>query len=273
MMAHTAERFDAGADAWAAYNQTPLGRIRSEVTWHNLSPHLPELITPEQPPRVLEAGGGTGELALRLVRAGYRVWLLDYAETMLARAQEAAKSLPDRVRARLTFYPLDIDDAPQAFVPQFFDAITCHTLIEYLPDPQSTLATLTGLLSDGGRLSLSFVNRHAQVLRQVWSRADPAGALASLDDGRFCATLFDVPGMTHTADEVSVWLADLDLEVTATYGVRAFADFLPRERLGDPEFFEALLSLELAVANRLPYKLVARYAQLIARKGNVQDRS
>jgi S-adenosylmethionine-dependent methyltransferase len=211
-------------------------------------------------------------LALRLVWAGYRVWLLDYAETMLARAQEAAASLPDQVRARLTFCPLDIDDAPQAFAPQFFDAITCHTLIEYLPDPQSTLATLTALLSDEGRLSVSFVNRHARVLRQVWSRADPAGALASLDDDTFCATLFDVPGMTYTADEVSAWLANLGLEVTATCGVRAFADFVPSERLGDRRFFEALLSLELAVANRLPYNLVARYVQVIARKRFVQGK-
>ncbi len=272
-MAQTEERFDAGADAWADYNQTPLGRIRREVTWHNLSPHLPELITPEQPPRVLEAGGGTGELALRLVRAGYRVWLLDYAQSMLALAQEAATSLPEHVRARLTCCPLAIDDAPQAFTPQFFDAITCHTLIEYLPDPKSTLATLTGLLNDGGRLSVSFVNRHAQVLRQVWSRADPAGALASLEDGTFCATLFDVPGMTYTGNEVSAWLADLGLEVTATYGVRAFADFVPSEHLDDSEFFEALLDLELAVADRLPYNLVARYVQVIARKRCVQDRS
>jgi S-adenosylmethionine-dependent methyltransferase len=272
-MADTEERFDAGADAWADYNQGPLGRIRSEVTWHNLAPHLPELTAPEQPPCVLDAGGGTGELALRLVQAGYRVWLLDYAEAMLARAQEAATGLPDQVRARLTFCHLAVDDAPQAFAPQFFDAITCHTLIEYLPDPQSTLATLTGLLSEGGRLSVSFVNRHAQVLRQVWSRADPAGALASLEDGSFCARLFDVAGMAYTAEEVSAWLVDLDLEVTATCGVRAFADFVPSERLDDPEFSKALLSLELAAADHPPYNLVARYVQMIARKRCVQNRS
>jgi S-adenosylmethionine-dependent methyltransferase len=271
-MAHTEGRFDTGADAWADYNQGPLGRIRSEVTWHNLAPHLPAVTTLEPPPRVLDAGGGTGELALRLVQAGYRVWLLDYAEAMLARAQQSARDLPDQVRARLTFCHLAVDDAAQAFAPKFFDAITCHTLIEYLPDPQSTLATLTGLLSEGGGLSVSFVNRHAQVLRQVWSRADPAGALASLEDGTFCATLFDVPGMTYTAEEVSAWLIDLGLEVTATYGVRAFADFVPSEHFDDPRFLKALLSLELAVALRPPYNLVARYVQLIARKSCVQDR-
>lgn len=270
-MADIEERFDAGADAWADYNQRPLGRIRREVTWHNLSPHLPKFIIPDQPPRVLEAGGGTGELALRLVQAGYRVWLLDYAEAMLARAQEAATSLPERLRARLAFCHLPVDDAPQAFAPRFFDAITCHTLIEYLPDPQSTLATLTGLLSDGGRLSVSFVNRHAQVLRQVWSRADPAGALASLEDGAFCATLFDVSGMTYTTDEVSAWLIELGLDVTAICGVRVFADFVPSERLEDPAFFKALLKLELAAADRSPYKWLARYSQLIACKRLVQD--
>jgi S-adenosylmethionine-dependent methyltransferase len=270
-MAHTEERFDAGANAWADYNQKPLGRIRSEVTWHNLLPHLPMVSAPEQPPRVLDAGGGTGELALRLVQAGYRVWLLDYAEAMLARAQEAATSLPHQAHGRLTLCHLAVDDARQAFPPQFFDAITCHTLIEYLSHPQSTLATLTGLLSEGGGLSVSFVNRHAQVLRRVWSRADPEGALASLEDGRFCARLFAVAGMSYTAEEVSDWLVDLGLEVTVVCGVRAFADFVSSERLDDPEFFEALLNLELAAADRPPYNRVARYGQVIAHKRCVVD--
>lgn len=270
-MAHTEERFDAGAYAWADYNQKPLGRIRSEVTWHNLAPHLPQVSAPEQPPRVLDAGGGTGELALRLVQAGYRVWLLDYAEAMLAQARKATTGQPAQVRARLTLCHLAVDDAPQAFAPQFFDSITCHTLIEYLSDPQSTLATLTGLLYEGGALSVSFVNRHAQVLRQVWSRADPAGALASLEDGSFCARLFDVAGMSYTAEEVSAWLVDLGLEITVVCGVRAFADFVPSERLDDPEFFEALLKLELAAVDRSPYNRLARYVQIIAHKRRMEN--
>jgi len=76
-------RFHAGAEAWATYNRTPLGRIRCEVTWHNLLPHLPPAMAGSDPPRVLDAGGGSGELALRLVEHGYRVWLLDYAPGML----------------------------------------------------------------------------------------------------------------------------------------------------------------------------------------------
>ncbi|MGD2205231.1 MAG: methyltransferase domain-containing protein [Anaerolineae bacterium] len=259
-------RFDAGAQAWADYNREPLGRIRREVTWHNLVQHLPAITDEADPPRVLDAGGGSGELALRLARHGYRVWLLDYAAAMLDQAQQAAQALPDHVQARLSFCLLPADEAGDAFEPGFFQAITCHTLVEYLPEPQATLRKLTGLLCDGGLLSLSFVNRHAEVLRQVWARGDPAGALDQLEKGAFCAKLFDVPGRAYTAEEASAWLPPLGLSVTAVCGVRAFADRVPPERLNEPAFLEALLKLELAAARRDPYHRMARYVHLLARK-------
>lgn len=267
MSADAQARFDTGAAAWADYNQRPLGRIRREVTWQNLVPHLPAVAGADHVPRVLDAGGGSGELALRLLRHGYAVWLLDYAPAMLGQARQSAQELPEEARARLTLCPITVDDAPVAFEPSFFDAITCHTLLEYLPDPRSTLGTLASLLCDGGVLSLSFVNRHAEVLRQIWSRLDPAGALARLEDGAFCAALFDLPGMAYTAGEVGAWLEELGLTVTALCGVRVFADFVPRERLDDPEFLDTLLRLELVVATHAPYNLLARYVHLIAHKG------
>jgi S-adenosylmethionine-dependent methyltransferase len=259
-------RFDAGAEDWTRYNQKPLGRIRHEVTWHNLAPHLPAITDEADPPRVLDAGGGSGELALRLAECGYRVWLLDYAPAMLEQARRAAQGLPDEAQSRLSYCQLPADEASNAFALGFFQLITCHTLIEYLLRPQTTLRVLTSLLRDGGLLSLSFVNRHAEVLRQVWSRGDPAGALTRLEEGTFCAKLFDVPGRAYTAEEASAWLDELGLTATASCGVRCFADYVSPEHLDDPEFLEALLRLELAAATRPPYRSLARYVQLIARK-------
>jgi S-adenosylmethionine-dependent methyltransferase len=269
-MEDTKARFDAGARAWADYNQEPLGRIRREVTWHNLAPHLPDVTAVEPPPRVLDVGGGSGELALRLARDGYRVWLVDYAPAMLDQARQAAQDLSAQARARLTLCPMEADDAAHAFAPGFFDAITCHTLIEYLPHPQATLRILGGLLREGGLLSVSFVNRHAEVLRQVWSRSDPEAALAGLEHGSFCATLFDISATAYTSEEVTAWLENLGLTVTVTCGVRAFADYVPRQRLDDPRFCDALLRLEMAAAALSPYHLLARYAHLIAHKGAAQ---
>jgi hypothetical protein len=56
------------------------------------------------------------------------------------------------------------------------------------------------------------------------------------------------------------------MEVVAAYGVRIFADYLPVETLADPEFFARLLELELAAGTLHPYRLIARYTQLLGRK-------
>ena len=56
------------------------------------------------------------------------------------------------------------------------------------------------------------------------------------------------------------------LELMAEYGVRIFADYVPAEKLADPEFYARLLELELEAGSISPYKLIARYNQLLARK-------
>ena len=91
--------------------------------------------------------------------------------------------------------------------------------------------------------------------------------MSSLIDGAFCATLFGIPGTAYTAEEVSTWLRELGLTVTATCGVRIFADYVPRERLDEPEFCDALLRLETTASALVPYKSLARYIHLIAHKG------
>jgi S-adenosylmethionine-dependent methyltransferase len=266
MLQDTQARFDAGAEAWTRYNQGPLGRIRSEVTWQNLAPHLPEVATGRERPRVLDAGGGSGELALRLASQGYQTWLLDYAPAMLDQARQAAQAMPEDVQTRLAFCLRPVSEITHIFAPGFFDVVICHTLIEYLDAPRVALEGLALVLATGGLLSLSFVNRHAEVLRQVWRRGDPAGALAQLEGGEFCAGLFDVSGAAYTAGQVGDWLDELGLSMTANLGVRFFADFVPQARLDDPEFFDALLCLESAVAKRSPYHQLARYAHVLARK-------
>ncbi len=271
MCNETMEQFDQGAEAWVDYNQQPMGRIRRAVTWHNLSRHLPHISDPDQPPFILDVGGGSGELALQLVQQGYQVCLVDYASSMLDQARLAARALPGGAAELLTLCHMPAEDLPQAFSPSTFDGIACHTLIEYLPDPRATLHALSKLLRDDGILSVSFVNRHAAVLRRIWSEVDPGTALAELEaGGGFCANLFDLHGQAYSSHLVRDWLESSGLTVAATYGVRIFADFLPRERLEDSDFFEALLRLEREASSRDPYKKIARYTHLVARKAGSQ---
>jgi hypothetical protein len=56
------------------------------------------------------------------------------------------------------------------------------------------------------------------------------------------------------------------LTVVAEYGVRIFADYLPADRLADPDFFARLWELEATAGSLDPYRQIGRYRQIISRK-------
>jgi hypothetical protein len=56
------------------------------------------------------------------------------------------------------------------------------------------------------------------------------------------------------------------VEVVAAYGIRIFADYMPAEKLADPEFYARLVELEAVAGAQSPYRLIARYNQLLGRK-------
>lgn len=70
---------------------------------------------------------------------------------------------------------LDAALRPQSSGPRI-SAITCWQVIEHVEDPQKLLQTIRGLLSDGGLLALSTVNRdalQAKIFGTHWLHLDP----------------------------------------------------------------------------------------------------
>jgi S-adenosylmethionine-dependent methyltransferase len=84
------ERFQSGAYKYAAYLDTPEGRLRSDLAFANLQDYLP-------PPRAeyslcaLDLGCGTGATAVRLARRGIHVTLMDSSAEMLDIAKSTAQ--------------------------------------------------------------------------------------------------------------------------------------------------------------------------------------
>src|ERR1700730_4665906 len=83
------ERFQNGADKYAAYLETPEGRLRSDLAFANLQDFLP--IQSIDSLYALDVGCGTGATAVRLARLGIHVTLLDSSPAMLDIAQRAAR--------------------------------------------------------------------------------------------------------------------------------------------------------------------------------------
>jgi 2-polyprenyl-6-hydroxyphenyl methylase/3-demethylubiquinone-9 3-methyltransferase len=105
--------------------------------------------------RVLDVGCGGGLLAESLARAGARVTAIDLAPGMIEvarlHAAESALSIDYRVAAA--------EDLAQG-QPQSFDAITCMEMLEHVPEPAATVASLARLLRPGGTLFVSTLNRN-----------------------------------------------------------------------------------------------------------------
>src|SRR4051794_33730794 len=81
------ERFGTGAAKYAAYLETPEGRLRLDLTFANLQDFLPQAT---RSLLALDLGGGTGAIAVRLAGLGLHVTLLDASLPMLDLAKRAA---------------------------------------------------------------------------------------------------------------------------------------------------------------------------------------
>src|ERR1700674_561397 len=84
------ERFQGEAHKYAAYLETPEGRLRLDLPFANLQESLP-LPSAQSSLRALDLGCGTGAHGLRLARLGFQVTLLDSSPAMLDIAKRAAQ--------------------------------------------------------------------------------------------------------------------------------------------------------------------------------------
>src|ERR1700751_2805513 len=91
-------RFGSEPEKYAAYLETPEGRLRLDLAFANLQEFLPA--TEKSSVRVLDVGCGTGATALRLARLGLDVTLLDSSQGMLEIAKRAARD--PRVPGKVT---------------------------------------------------------------------------------------------------------------------------------------------------------------------------
>ncbi len=252
--------FDAKAEAWEEYLASPLGRLRIELSLDYLNEHLDSL---PGDLRVLDAGGGTGSYAIPLAKRGYRVCLLDFSSRMLAIAREKIERLDASLVERIELRQASVREIGGLFQPQDFDLILCHTLLEYVPDPLDLIRVLAGVLKPGGLISLLLTNPYADTVRCALVKQDLRQAYSALGGSVSSADLFGLSRRISPMKLVDQTMAEIGIKALARYGVRTLADYLPSERLADAGFFSQLLELETAIGRLHPYKLIARYTQVV----------
>lgn len=260
--------FAAGASAYKAYLESPHGRLRLEVVWHQLTALMEGAWGGDaRPLRILDIGCGTGEVALRLAARGHTLVLLDPVDEMLALAEEKARALEPPPAIPPRFLRGTLEEAPDLCGREPFDLLLCHALLEYLPDPRSALVLLSTLLTPGGFLSVVALNRWQEPFRlAIWDgKLDEARDALAGDRPR--DSIFGLPRSGIVAAEFLPHLEAAGIHTVAHEGVCVFSDYLPTETLGDPSYSSTLLRLELEAGSRSPFREVGRYLHLWGRRG------
>jgi S-adenosylmethionine-dependent methyltransferase len=262
------ERFAAGAARYAAYLSTIEGRLRLDLGWANLKEladaELLRGVGDEYEGMALDAGGGTGALALRLAAEGWQVAVLDSSQAMLELAGENARR--EGLEARLTLHLCDAAGAAELFAPASFDLAACHNVLEYVAEPAEVVRALTACVRPGGLVSLLARNRAGEVLRSAVKARDLDAARHALTAAEVRESLYGGPARLFDAQALHALLDERAWEVIAARGIRVVADYLPPELFVDEEAYARLLSFETELGARSEFAAVARYTQLIARR-------
>jgi S-adenosylmethionine-dependent methyltransferase len=240
----------------------PGASARTAVVWEILSAVLAEVDVPGTGLDVVDAGGGTGNFAVPLAAAGHRVTVVDPSPDSLAALQRRAaeRGLGDRVSG----VQGDLAELPGLVDAGTADLVLCHSVLEVVEDAAAALSAVTTVLRPGGRLSLLAANRAAAVLaRALAGHADEAARALTDPAGRWGSA--DGVRRRFTADELRELVGAAGLLVEQLHGVRVVADLVPSTVLdSEPGAAAALLALERALSDRLPFRDVATQLHVLA---------
>jgi SAM-dependent methyltransferase len=243
-----------------AHEPAGRGSTRTAVVWSGLEPGLRG-----EPRDVLDIGGGTGGLAVRIGALGHRVVVVDPSPDALAALDRRAREHDVAVTGRQG----DLSTLLDVVARDSADLVLCHGVLEVVDDPAAALATLAAVVRPGGTLSLLVAQRYAAVVaramaghfHQALDLLDPTTGpgLQSSHHGR--------AGRRFTSDELTALAAGAGFAVDAVHGIRVFTDLVPGSLLDlEPGATAALVELEQAVASRPEYLPLATQLHLLAHR-------
>lgn len=255
------ERFRAGAAKYAAYLETPEGRLRLDLAFANLQEFLPQAT---RPLHALDLGCGTGALAVRLAQLGFHVTLMDASLPMLDFAERSAREAGVTGGVALTHG--QASQLATLFPAASFDLILCHNVLEFVEDPCAVLRTAARALRDSSAMiSVLVRNRPGEVLKAALLNGDLAAAELNLNAEWGDESLYEGKVRLFTAAGLHAMLLESSLAVTAERGVRVISDYLP-PGVSRNDDYQRIFDLERKLGMRPEFAAVARYTHCLARR-------
>jgi S-adenosylmethionine-dependent methyltransferase len=258
-MPTSSQTFDAHLETWKREQETPWQRVRLKVEISNLMRHAGQSgLT------ILDAGGGNGYACIPFARTGCRVVVADYSEAMLSDGRKLMSDLG--LEECFSFVLARLEELASAIDDQEFDVVMCHNVLQYVENVPVVLRSILRPLKPGGIVSIISLNRYSIAYHQAFLRGDLRAAKASIGATE-TKTMFGSTARALAVDDMVKMLEAEGCAVQADYGVRCMIDYWGDNALkSDPHALAQLEELELALSGAHPYKLLARFFQVIAKK-------
>lgn len=257
------EHLASSADKYAAYLETPEGRLRTDLAFVNLEDFLPRSQS-EKPLCALDVGCGTGATAIRLARLGIHVTQLDSSQEMLEIAQRAAGEAG--VTKQVALRHGDADQLPNLFPARSFDVILFHNVLEFVDDPHAVLRDAARALRDSSAtLSVLVRNQAGELLKAAILAGDLVAAENCLTTEWGQESLYGGRVRLFRSDSLQAMMKAASLAVIAERGVRVLADYLP-PRVSRNDEYDRIFELERKLGLQPEFVAVARYIHVLARR-------
>ncbi len=254
-------RFANDASRYAAYLETPEGRLRADLAFANLQEFLPASAGANSL-RALDLGCGTGSTGVRLARLGIHVTLLDSSAAMLALAERGMAEA--RVSNKITVKHADVSQLTDIFQIGSFDVVLCHNLLEYVDDPGAVLRGAVRVMRDSSAmLSVLVRNQAGEVLKAALQAGNLGVADQNLTAEWGQESLYGGGVRLFTPEALETILKEASFTINARRGVRVIADYLPAQISRSAEY-ERILALERKLGKRWEFFGVARYLHYLA---------
>ncbi len=239
------------------------GELRLAVLRRDFDEFLPTCLQPcgadHMPLRILDAGGGQGQLGLQLAACGHQLTLCDISTEMLKLAHEQALVLGLTSVEFVHGAVQQMSEDAQSGKRPAFDLVLCHSVLEWVADQEGLMQALLPLVRHGGYLSLTFYNRHGMVMKNLLR-----GKRSPILDDRFVPSAGSLtPTRPLEPSQVLAWLAQDHWQILCHSGIRVFHDLLlTPEGRAMPE--HELVALELELSRQEPYRSLGRYQHVLA---------
>ena len=241
---------------------TTKGQLRQAILWQDLDALLAKM--GPQPLRILDAGGGEGQTAIKMAERGHHVTLCDLSAEMIERATQAASE--KGVSHNMHFVQCAVQDVAE-HLESPVDLILFHAVLEWVAEPQDVLKTLWSVLRPGGALSLMFYNANGLLMRNMVVGNFDYVALGMPKKKRRTLS----PNYPRDPQLVYGWLEEMGWHINGKTGVRVFHDYL-RDKQMQKNSFDILLELETRYCRQEPYISLGRYIHVTALKPQTETR-